>query len=342
MITGRIKKLEDEAKSLRFKFQIVIVILIIIGIANITPFFTNQFSNFQKQLTDNSVTQNNVGDNKIKPVSNGDFQTGINSFFNNTAVSQIGFQLELKKNSISTKGTTNCNTPTPPPIKNGCSFEIRPFATSIPYEGSKLLNILFKGKIGSADKIALNLKDSESGEITANIGNIEGQFKELSQKLPTTFKKTEQILVNLWPQAGSELTVEEVIFEYINYNKLQPVELKLNSENAKKYSGKDVEIYLDVDKNSLLDKTSDTLVSCKENYPGIKPTTVKEDGTVKLERDDSCIKENLPPSWKTDSGSGALSPYYYLGVIKTENSKFVSFPIKVTKDKLNYEIESLN
>jgi hypothetical protein len=337
MITGRIKKLEDEANSLRFKFRIVFMILTILAIVNLGQIFYTQFTSVQKQLTDNTIAKSIITENKPKITSKGDYTASINSFYNNVAITGLGYQLELKKNSVSTKGTTNCYTPNPPPITNGCGFDIRPYAASIPIEGTRLLNIIFDAKIGQNDKIVVDLKDSNTGEILSNIGKIEGRFKELATQLPPTFKKNEQILIRLWPESGSEITVNEIFFEYLDINKLQTTELKLTSGDTNKYSGKKGEIYLDTDKNGLFDKSTDILWTCKNGFSGIKPTTIKEDGLIKLERDDTCIKDNLPSNWKTDGGSSTLNPYYWLLVINDDASNKV-YPFQVVKDKTNYDL----
>jgi hypothetical protein len=337
MITGRIKKLEDEANSLRVKFRIVFVILSILAVANLGQILYTQFSSVKNQLTDNTISKSVITENKPKITSKGDYTASINSFYNNIAITGLGYQLELKKNSVSTKGTTNCYTPTPPPIANGCGFEIRPYAASIPIEGTRLLNIIFDAKIGQNDKIVVDLKDSNTGEITSNLGKIEGRFKELATRLPPNFKKNEQILIRLWPESGSEITVNEIFFEYLDINKLQTAELKLTPEDTKKYTGKKSEIYLDTDKNGSFDKNTDILWNCKDGFSGVKPTTIKEDGLIKLERDDSCIKDNLPSGWKTDGGYSTLNPYYWLLVINDDSSN-KTYPFQVVKDKTNYDL----
>lgn len=340
MIEGRIHKLEKAAKSLRLKFRAVFVILLFLAIVNIGQLFSGQYNYIQKQLIDSTTEKSNTSDSKPKLITSGDYKTAINSFYNNTAISQIGYQLDLKANSISTKGTTNCFTPTPPPAKNGCGFEIRPYATSIPTQGVKLLNIIFKGKVDQNDKIILDIKNSETSEITSSLNTIEGRFKELSAKLPSNLKQNEQILVRLWPNSGSEITVEEIIFEYLDINKLQPIELKLTTEDVKKYLGKKMNIYLDIDKNGLFDKSVDLLWSCLEGFSGIKDISIRDNESIQLERDESCVKENVPSNWKNDSGSSALSPYHWLAVINIDEKTNKSFAFQVSKDNNTYNLNN--
>jgi hypothetical protein len=340
MITNRIIKLEQEANSLRFKFRVVFIILTILAIINIGFFLPGQLTSIQKQLTQNNVTTSTTNDQKTNLISKSDFQANINSFYGNTAISEIGYQLDLKKQSISTRNTTNCFTPTVPSIKNGCGFEIRPYAATIPLQGTKLLNIIFKAQIGQNDKIALDIKNSETGEITSSLGLIEGKFKELSLKLPGSLNQNEQILVRLWPQSGSEMTVDSIIIEYLDITKLQPIELKLSLEDTKKYVGKNVNIYRDKDKNGLFEKSTDLLWNCRDNFPGVKPAVIKEDGIIKLERDDECIKDNIPSTWKSDSGTNSLAPYYWIAVIKTDEDKNDTFAFQTIKGKEQYEINN--
>jgi hypothetical protein len=340
MITNRILKLEQEANSLRLKFRIIFVILTLLAIINIGFFLPNQITSIQKQFTENKVTTSTTTDPIVNLISKSDFQASIDSFYGNTAISEIGYQLDIKKQSVSTKNTTNCFTPIVPPINNGCGFEIRPYATTIPTQGTKLLNLIFKAQIGQNDKIALDIKNSETGEITSSLGVIEGKFKELSSKIPNSLAQNEQILVRLWPQSGSEITVESVIIEYLDITKLQPVKLKLNPEDAKKYLGKSLNIYLDKDKNSIFEKSTDLLWECRNNFPGAKSMIIKEDGIIKLERDSECVNDNIPNAWKSDSGNNSLAPYYWLAVIKVDETKNDTFAFQISKDKEQYELKN--
>jgi hypothetical protein len=340
MITNRILKLEQEANSLRSKFRIVFVILTILAFINIGFFLPGQLNSIQKQLTQNNVTTSTTTDPKISYISKSDFQANINSFYGNTAISEIGYQLDLKKQSLSTRNTSNCFASTIPAIKNGCGFEIRPYATTIPKQGTKLLNLIFKAQMGQNDKIALDIKNSETGEITSSLGIIEGKLKELSLKLSGSLAQNEQILVRLWPQSGSEITVDSIIIEYLDVTKLQPVELKLNPEDAKKYSGKNLNIYLDVDKDGFLDKSNDLLWDCRNNFPGIKPMIINQDGAIKLERNGECVKENIPNNWKSDSGNNSLAPYYWIAVIKIDELKNDTFAFQTEKGKEQYELKN--
>jgi hypothetical protein len=338
MIKHRVSKLEKEANSLRNKFRLIMVILVVLMVINIGYFIPNQITSIQKQFTQNIVTTSTTSEPKTNIITNNYSQANINTFYDNSAISQIGFQLDLKKQSVSTKDAINCFTATVPSIANGCGFEIRPFASTIPAIGTRLINIVFKAAMGQDDKIVLDLKNSETGEIISNLGTIEGKFKELSLKLPNTLSQKEQILVRLWPRSGSEITINNISIEYLDIAKLKPVELKLTQEDVKKYVGKSLSVYLDVDKNAILEKSIDQQWICKGNFPGVKPLIIKEDGVIKLERDDECIKENIPSSWKFDLGLNALPLYHWLAVIKVDESKNDVLAFQTSNEKEQYEI----
>jgi hypothetical protein len=325
--------IQKQLQGLRRKFHIlawinvVIIVSIVIGVILV-----------RNKVFDNSKTTQTPTLTKIEtktPIIN-EFQTNITSFYNNSAISEVGYQLELKKQNISTHKTTNCFTTEVPPLQNGCGFVVRPYATSIPAEDSFLRNIVFNATMGGEDKIVVDIRNSEKNEITKTVGIIQGNSSDLSLQLPSKLGADEQILVRLWPQKDSEITINEVAFEHLNSTKLQPVNLKLDEELSQKLSGKTFEIYIDNNKDGTLDKDIDQLWNCVDGFPGVKAGIISGN-QITLQRNDIC--KTPISAYRNDKGVNALPSFYWLLVVDSQLSDPQVFPFKVQKGVTDYDLQ---
>jgi hypothetical protein len=332
MQTNETQLVQKQLQGLRRKYRIltwlnlIVLITIVVGVV----FYQDKLKT--SKVPDSAVLT------KIEtktPIIN-EFQTNITSFYNNSAISEVGYQLELKKQNISTHKTTNCFTTETPPVQNGCGFVVRPYATNIPAEDSFLRNIVFNATMGGEDKIVVDIRNSEKNEITKTVGIIQGNSSDLSLQLPSKLGADEQILVRLWPQKDSEITINEVAFEHLNSTKLQPVNLKLDEELSQKLSGKTFEIYIDNNKDGTLDKDIDQLWNCVDGFPGVKAGTISGN-QITLQRNDIC---KAPSStYKNDKGVNALPSYHWLLIIDNQSTDPQVFPFKVQKGVTDYDLQ---
>jgi hypothetical protein len=334
MASKKFDNLEQQFKTLQFRFNLVVVVFAVLIVANLGIF---AYIKYDLQQTKSAPNESEVTQLTANTAQKKNYTTSITSFYNNSSVSEVGYQLELKKQSISTKNTTNCFTPEVPPLKNGCGFVIRPYASGIQPVGSYLHNLIIKAKIGPGDKIAVDIKDSEKNEVTKSLGIIEAKQTELSTLLPSTLKQNEQILLRLWPEKGSEITVEEIYIESFDLNKLQETSLKLSPELVAKYQGKSANIYLDSDKNGKLDPSVDKKWDCVNGFPGVQPTKIEKD-TVALVRNDSCVTRGYPQAWKKDSGKLSLPTYHWLVTVDQPDNKLDIYSFETVDGVKEYEI----
>jgi hypothetical protein len=335
MVYKKLDNLEQQFKTLQFRFNIVVMIFVLLIFANLGIFGYIKYSLYQTKSTSNKseITQLPIPNSEKK-----NYTTSITSFYNNSSVSEVGYQLELKKQSISTKNTTNCFTSEVPPVKNGCGFVLRPYASGIQPVGSYLHKLIIKGKIGPSDKIAIDIKDSEKNEITQPLGFIESKQTELSIILPSSLKQNEQILLRLWPEKGSEITLGEIYIESFDLNKIQETNLILPIDLVSKYQGKNVNIYLDSDKNGKLDPSVDKKWDCVNGFPGVQPVSVAE-STIKLVRNESCVTRGYPQEWKKDEGKLSLPTYHWLATVDQPENKFDVYPFETIYGVNKYEIK---
>ncbi|MBC7472319.1 MAG: hypothetical protein H7196_03625 [candidate division SR1 bacterium] len=336
--TNKIDIVQDEIKGLQNRFKLMSLILVTIVVVNIIVLGFLQYKEYQSKnlvlASDSKLVQL-----PVIPNINQDYSTSITSFYNNSAVSEIGYQLELKKQSISSKNTTNCFTPEIPPILNGCGFIVRPFATGIPAQGTYLHKIVFNAKMGAEDKLAIDIRDNEKNEIVKSIGQIEGKSAEYSVILPNTLATNEQILVRLWPKKESEITIDEIKIESFNIAKLQETKLTLSVDLVSKYKDSKMQIYIDSDQNGLFDPQIDILWNCVNGFPGVEPTTIDNTGSINLVRNDICVTKNAPASWRTDKKANALPAYHWLAVIALDNKNLDIYPFKVVYGTKEYELK---
>lgn len=337
MVVKKNTSLEDRVRGLQQSMRLTVIILSALVIANIGFFAFIQYSYINKETSDKSA-EPKAKQLSQEPVVKKNYQMIITSFFNNTAISEVGYQLELKRQSISSKNTTNCFTPSPPPLKNGCGFVVRPYASGIPNQGTYLLNMILQANIGNNDKIVVDIRDSERDQNISSLDDIEGKSKELFIPLPPTLNQNEQLLLRLWPQQGSEITITEIVLEYLELAKLQPVKLNFPQNLIPEYANKKVKIYMDKDKNGLFDDSIDVLWNCVVDFAGVKQSTIDSTGKVELTRDDSCVKKGAPTSWKTDKGLQALAPYQWLAVVEIDNSTSDIYPFEVVNGISEYDL----
>jgi hypothetical protein len=335
MASKKLDNLEQQFKSLQLRFNLVVVVFVVLIVSNLGIF---AYIKYDLQQTKSSPNEPEVTKLATNTTQKKNYTTSITSFYNNSSVSEVGFQLELKKQSISTKNTTNCFTNEVPPIKNGCGFVLRPYASGIQPVGTYLHNLIFKGKIGPNDKIAVDIKDSEKNEVTKSLGVIEGKQTELSTLLPGSLKQNEQILLRLWPEKGSEITVDEMYIESFDLNKLQETNLKLSNEITAQNKGKNLNIYLDSDKNGKLDPNIDKQWDCVNGFPGVQTITIKEE-LIRLNRNESCVTRGYPQEWKKDGGKLSLPTYHWLAAVDQPDNKLDIYPFETVDGVSEYEIK---
>lgn len=335
---NKVDTLQKDIKGLQYRFKLMSIVLIAIVVINTAVLGFLQYKEYQSKSAI-SANENKSVQLPVIPNINQDFSTSITSFYNNSAVSEIGYQLELKKQSISSKNTTNCFTPEVPPILNGCGFIVRPFATGIPAQGTYLHKIVFGAKMGAEDKLAIDIRDNEKNEIVKSIGQIEGKNAEYSVILPSTLATNEQILIRLWPKKDSEITVNEVKIESFNIAKLQETKLTLSADLISKHKDSKMQIYLDSDKNGLYDPQIDTLWNCPNGFPGVESATIDNTGVINLVRNDICVTKNAPANWKTDKKANTLPAYYWLAVIGTDDKNLDAYPFEVIYGTKEYELK---
>ena len=299
--------------KLEFRLRLIMLLLatlILIGTLNLGfLYYKSQTNNPFNETTKTLATAIN------KPTFNKPYQVNINSFYENAAISEVAYQLELKKQSISTNNTTNCSTPEIPPIANGCSFVIRPYASKIQVAGSYLLNLIFDAKLNPDDKIAVDLKDTDKNELTTSLGTIRGKDSRLIISLPPQLKPSEQLFVRLWPQKGSVVTINEISIEHLEYTQLQPVKLKLSPDTIKNNQDKKLSVYLDPINSGKYDKNTSLLWNCNHNFPGVQPITINQNNEYLILRDDSCVQNNILPEWKKDNFENSLAAFSYLAIL---------------------------
>jgi hypothetical protein len=328
--------LQHEVQKLKHRFKILTLILVLFVVANVIFIIFLQYSDLRARTNaqDSQPTQL-----AITPPIKKDYNVSITSFYNNSAVSEVGYQLELKKQSISTRNTTNCYTDEAPPIINGCGFIVRPFASGIPTQGTYLHRMTFASQMGSSDQIAIDIRDNEKNEIVSSVGVIQGKDSTYSVKLPSNLKTNEQVLVRLWPKRGSEVTVTEVLIEYFDITKLQETKLVIADDLKTKYLGKKMSIYLDSDKNGLFDPEIDLLWKCIDGFPGVKPVIVDGKSPISLIRADECVQKNNPTSWKTDKGILSLPVYHWLAIVGLDDNKSDIYPFETSNGVTEYELK---
>ncbi len=328
------EKLESRISTVQFRFNLLILVFIVLVAANF-GFFA--FLQYRLNEINPETETTNVSQVAIAPVLKRRFQNSINSFYNNTSVSEVGYQLELKKQSVSTKNTTNCFTDNEaPPLKNGCGFVLRPYASGIKPAGSLLISLNFAGEMGGDDRIQVDIKNTDKNEISAPIGVVSGKDKDRRVVLPPTLKPNEQLQIRLWPARGSSITIDEMIIENFSFDMLQTAKLTISDDLLLAFKGKAANIYFDTDKNDLFDDKIDKLWRCDANFPGVKPVTIGK--TFDLLRDDSCVSNGYLPAWKSDSFLTALPQYNYLLVVDEDNGLQTTFPLEIIEGKTEYEI----
>jgi hypothetical protein len=329
------KTLRQEIDSVKFKFKIVLILFVIILVGNGLFFYRLEERSNNTQNQASEVTSSVLSQSKD---FNKDYQNSITSFYNNNSVSEVGYQLELKKQSISTKNTTNCFTvDAAPSIQNGCGFVVRPYADVIKPTGTKLLKLVIKGEMGPNDKVQVDLKNSDKNELSTGIGTIEGKNAIKYIDLPASLQPNEQIQLRLWPQRGSSIIINELQFEYFNYDMLLPVTLKFSDSLVEQYKGRTGKIAIDTNKSGEYEPESDELWTCKDNFPGVK-NFVLETNTIQLKRDDVCVVQNQPPKWSTDNGNSVLATYQYFVLIGDGVTENKAYPLQVNRERESYDI----
>lgn len=329
-----VEKIDAQLNLLNARFTLITRLFYGLVLINIVVVSLVQYNNYRSANV--NIVSTNGTQLAIKAVIKKDYQLSINSFYNNSAISEVAFQLELKKQSVSTNGTTNCFTPDVPPLQNGCSFVVRPYAAGITRQGTILNRLIFSANMNSGDKFVIDIKDTDKNEITSNLGIIRGRDSIRSIDLPARLSAKEQVLVRFWPQRGSVMTVNEILVEYFNIEQLQPVTLNL----PKAYPGAVLKIYQDYDLNGVFDAEADRLWNCNRSFAGVLDTVLNSDTHIKLLRDDGCMTQDIPSKWISDKGVDALPPYKWIGVVFQNNKVVDNFPFELNKGENSIDLKA--
>lgn len=335
-----LKEIKKQVKTLRIGLALLGSLLVIAIVCNIILFIFISNNLNSNQKTQDTQTASNTANTKATTNNQliKDYQTITSTFYNDNSVSQIGYMLEIKKESLSTINTTNCFTPEVPPIENGCGFNFRPYATGISNVGTRLLSITFEAQMGNEDLIALDVINTEQNKIVSSLERIMGKDQIYSAKLPYSLAPNEQILVRLWPKRESSVTVSRIYVDYLDKKKLQNISLELSSELFSKVNNSTMNIYLDTNKNQKFDQDIDLLWICNEQFPGVQQNKISSQ-KIQLKRDDSCLDRESREIYGADDYTLALGPYLWLAVFKTENNSTISSPFEIITTQDTYQLQ---
>lgn len=322
--------LEHQLQVLKRRFIIIAGLFVGLGMLNVAFLILVQFNQFKPQ----SAQQVGLNQLEIKPLIRKDYQTSIKTFYNNAAISEVAYQLELKRQSISTVGTTNCFTPEVPSPQNGCSFVVRPYASGIRNKASFLSKMVFNVQMGSQDKIAVDIRNTDKNEVEKSLGVIEGRSAVREIKLPAQLEANQQLYIRLWPVRGSNVTLNEILIDYLSSERFEAVELVL----PKAFPTKQATVYMDYNNNKAFDPLLDQIWNCTNGFAGVETVVLGNETSLKLKRTDSCMKSVVPTSWGTDGGASALPPYNWLLLLQDTANQTTVFPFEVERGKNSYQL----
>jgi len=246
----------------------------------------------------------------------------VREFAGSSALADVGFQLDIQKNQIKTKGSQNCKTNIIPPIENGCQFLLIPASLGIPSKGMIFKSISVETNLSPEDKIQVDLKNYDKDKIE-NIGTIDSDNQTKPISLPENIPSSSGILFRLWAKK-QDITIKSISLRYFAVEDLKQVSGTLAGDLSK-ISGNG-KIYFDYDSNSKFDKNIDKIWSCRPNFPGAI-FTIKDSDKFSIEPDDGCFTDVKPDCWyKSKVDKCALPAGKWLLVL---DDKDISMPFEV-------------
>lgn len=282
--------------------QLVLIAILIALVANTSVLFFNrtpttsqaqQVQNQEQDITNKvQVSDQNKPGLRI-----------LDSFLNTNVVAEIGQSLKVEKDKITIGNVSNCQTPIPPPFENGCDLIILPFGMGINSRGTFFKSINFEGRIEGKNQIKLTKKNFENGNISPEIGKVDGLSATKRIRLPENFSLVEGLQLKFWNVEGG-LEITKISIEYASVDNLSQVSGKIKNwtQGQKQFA----EIYADWNENRAFEPRSDQRWDCKANFSGVKPVVIDEDGSFVIFRDDSCFVDVKPDSWFIDEQKSVL------------------------------------
>jgi hypothetical protein len=310
----------------------ILLVFVLMGVQTFL-ILTNQSINFQATATNQTLSTVSS-----LPVNSEPGLRIITNFTTNQGVIDIGYSLDVQKEVIKMKNTSNCKTPGVPPLQNGCNVTILPGALGIPARGTIYKNIQFEGKIPKDSKIKMDIKDFETGEVGQDLGSFGPEKLGKNIPIPSNISNTQGIYLRLWT-LGGEISITKVAIEYYNVEQVKPVSGKINPELLKDITS--FKIWEDKDQNRLWDPKNDVEWTCRPNFPGVLPLEFGVNGNFVATRDDACFTDIKPDKWYIDKGTNVLPNGMWL-IVSQDPQIAVSFEVKASNEKVILDIESFD
>ena len=258
----------------------------------------------------------------------------IYTFHNNSAILDYGFKVDIKPNTIANLDDPNCQTPVVPPTINGCGFALDLQKINLPAGGVLYRYITLETEAMSGDqKIQIDLKDYEKGEIIQNIGIVNAQPNSKKIFLPASIPSSQSLYFRFWTSKGV-VKIKKILIDYLSIQNLKPVEIRLESTLQGK---KTASIFQDLDEDGKYTANKDRIWECSSGFPGVAPIDLQNKKIIELVRDDSCMTEPKPESWKNDLGLAVLPPGKWLLVVDDKN--FTTFEVKPVETKQSFDLK---
>jgi hypothetical protein len=325
MIYHTTSMVEQKYKKLVIGLLSLFVMLIALNL------YTVFYLSFSNKNTPVSVTEaQNIAPNLQQIKSP---QTGlriVRDFAGNSALGDVGFQLEIQKNLIKTKGSQNCKTSILPPMENGCHFLLIPGSLGIPSKGMLYQSVGIDGDLAEGDKIQIDIKnyDKETLQTIATItsANITQDFK-----LPENIPSSSGILFRLWAK-NQDITIRQINLKYFSVDDLKQVSGTLKGDLAK--LDETPKVYQDSDQNGKFDGNTDKAWLCRPNFPGAK-FVLGQGEKFNLEPDDGCFTDVKPDCWYKAKTNKCVLPSGKWLLVWEDKQIEIPFEVKGDNDTLS-------
>ena len=271
----------------------------------------------------------------------GDGEPGIRilqDFRVNEGVVDVGFNVDVSRNAISTKDHNNCKTPVPPPQENGCGFTLIPSSLGLPLSGVHYQRVTFDVDASDTARLKIDIKNFERGDVTEDLGAWSNAGAKPFIQLPPRIENSDGIQVRFWTEEG-DIVINQIRIEYVTLDQLKEVALKVADPIASNLSPESIGIlYEDRNGDRLLTPQRDTPWTCKLDFPGVTSIKLDESNAAVLLRDDECFKGRVPDYWYTDDGLGALAPGNWILVFPNES---IALPFQINRSAEQVTLELL-
>jgi hypothetical protein len=330
---GTIGLLNSFKKGMRFLQVTILLVFVVLGIQSYLILTGTNNINFQASAN-NQVLETVTS----LPVNSEPGLRIITNFTTNKGVIDIGYSLDVQKEIIKMKNTSNCKTPNIPPLQNGCNVTVLPSALGIPARGTIFKNIQFEGSIPKDSKIKMDIKDFEQGDLTQDLGSFGQEKIGKPLDIPANIGGTQGIYLRLWT-LGGEISITKIAIEYYNVDQLKPVSGKINPELLQDV--KSFVVWEDKDQNRLWDPKIDVIWNCRPNFSGVLPLEVGANGNFVMQRDDICFTDVKPDKWYVDKGINVLPNGRWL-LVSQEPEIVIPFEVLNKTDKTVMEINGVD